>query len=93
MSRINKRYEPEGEPPVNVTIHFSEAGHPFCAEVYSDDQRDYTDVGLEMDGQALDGYDGCYALPVQVCQLLLEHGYTISENVMTEELRQKLAEK
>jgi hypothetical protein len=64
---------------VNVKIGFRN-GAPSWAEVYSDDQEEYAELGLVFHGNELSDFDGASALPSQVADLLAEVGFVVGED-------------
>lgn len=62
-----------------VVIHTSDMDEVCCAEVYSDDQSEYADIGLSFDGKALSDYDGVFSLPKEVIECLRGLGYVVDE--------------
>jgi hypothetical protein len=64
---------------VNVELHLD--GDHCHAEVYSDDQEEYADIGLAFDGNVLVDYDGVFDLPPHVAALLLVNGYDLGDMV------------
>ncbi len=78
-SRINTVHQDgtaltDSQDGVNVTITLRD-GVPVCADVHSDDCSEYAELGLEMEGKKLVGYDGCFELPNEVIELLVAHGF------------------
>jgi hypothetical protein len=59
---------------------------PSSVEVYSDDEAEYADMGLEWEVEdgalALSGYDGVADLPLEVAAALLFMGYKLGEFVV-----------
>lgn len=58
---------------------------PRCAEVYSDDQHEYAEIGLMFGGEdgapiQLEDYDGCFSLPREVIVALEFDGFTVGED-------------
>lgn len=47
------------------------------AEVYSDDQEEYAEVGLWVEGGELVDYDGVFSLPREVATVLREAGVRV----------------
>ena len=52
------------------------------AEVYSDCQTEYADIGLVIEGGELVDYDGVFSLPKEVAQLLRENGVKVNMAMM-----------
>lgn len=76
------QYLPDGEfhAGVNVVLHMLEGEtFPRCAEVFSDDQEEYADIGLWFENNELSDYDGCFALPNEVIVLLRASGFTVDK--------------
>ncbi len=71
----------EDKNGVWVEIHLRD-GKPICAEVYSDDQEEYADIGLSFSGMELEDYDGVFCLPNEVATMLKEMGYKIDPIMM-----------
>lgn len=57
-----------------VIIHKNDAGKICCAEVYSEDESEYAEIGLWFDGNNLSDYDGVFNLPMEVIECLREMG-------------------
>lgn len=57
---------------------------PHCAEVCADNATNvsgyYAEIGLTWDGMTLDGYDGVFALPVELVTVLREKGFEVPED-------------
>jgi hypothetical protein len=62
-----------------VEIHTRDTGEVCGAEVYSDDQSEYVDIGLSFDNKALSDYDGVFSLPKEVIECLRGLGYVVDE--------------
>lgn len=65
---------------INVKIHLKD-GIPVSAEVYSDDCSEYVDIGLEMEGNTLVGYDGVFDICPEVISVLEREGFRIDESL------------
>jgi hypothetical protein len=64
-----------------VEIH-ERNGKPVSAEVYSDDQEEYVDIGLSFEGKELSDYDGVFSLPKEVAVMLKEMGFKVDPIMM-----------
>lgn len=66
----------------NVVLHWQEgATMPHCAELFSDDESEYADIGLEWEGETLSGYDGAFNLPAPIVAALMFEGFAVSPDV------------
>lgn len=73
---------------VNVDIVFTDRrpAAPACAEVYSDNQEEYAEIGLEWGGEdggaiVLEGYDGVFELPREVIIALEYLGFKVADDL------------
>ena len=67
------------ELQVTIGINSTEYGWFEIYDVETGGEDWYAEGGLELDGMAVMGYDGVFALPVCILNKLKEMGYDISE--------------
>jgi hypothetical protein len=67
------------ELQVTIGINSNDYGWFEIYDVESGGDEWYAEGGLELDGMAVMGYDGVFALPVCILNKLKEMGYDISE--------------
>lgn len=60
-----------------ITLHLTDGVVPYSMELEAGD--DYADIGLESDGDMVDGYDGVMSFPPQAVAMLEALGYTVDE--------------
>lgn len=76
---------------VNVKLHTAEGAEtPHSAEVYSDDAKEYADMGLEWEGRTLTGYDGAFDIPREIITALEFLGFKISDDLRDEDTMNEL---
>lgn len=69
----------------NVVLHW-QAGAitPHSAELFSDDESEYADLGLEWDGKTLSGYDGAFDLPPPIVAALHFEGFQVGPDLCSD---------
>ena len=70
----------EPEVGLEVNLHWRD-GVPVCAEVFGEREEHYAEVGLWFDGKDLVDYDGVFALPDEVIEMLEDAGYNVDEDM------------
>jgi hypothetical protein len=65
----------EARKGLTVDLHQNGDKPPHCAEIYSNDQSIYAEIGLRWEGNALCDYDGVFELPKEVIEDLKSMGY------------------
>lgn len=64
---------------VEILLHTREnEADPYCAEVISGEDH-YAEIGLWFEGKELTDFDGVFALPREVGEMLKDAGYVVPE--------------
>lgn len=67
---------------INLQFHFRDGARvPACVEVFSDDESEHAEIGLEFEGTELTGYDGAFDLPPAVLVAVKWLGFTVSPDL------------